>query len=1286
MFRYLSHILFVLTFQAFSISPSQLPFNEAPKSDKTIGFTQNKGQISDYNYKTKEDILYSGTINDLSYYLKNSGVIYQLYKVESWKKVEGVKDFVSLNKIRPEPEFTTPDQLSIWRIDIDWINCNLHAKKTEEKPLSGYDNYFFESCPDGALKVKTFEQIIFKSIYNGIDLKWYQKDGNLKYDYLLEAGSDYKQIQLEIKGANKILINEHGELIISTGIGEIIEQAPVVIQNEKELKAKWIFKNNIVSFFIENINPNQPFIIDPGIRTWGTYYGGNQKEYGVSCTTDNINNVFFAGSANNYTSSIIATPGAFQVSSPSYSSFLTKFNSTGQRIWGTYYAGAAGTFNQHSCSVDQNGNVFLVGATTLTSNISTPNSHQTAYGGGGADAFIVKFDPSGGRLWGSYIGGTLDDRAYSSCIDLLGNVYVAGFSNSTTNIASAGCHQSAFAGGTYDAFLIKFNSNGQRQWGTYYGGYEAEWGYGCSTDLLGNIYLTGVTRTEIGGIIATSGTHQSAIGSINNEDVFLVKFNSAGQRIWGTYYGGAGIETGSSCAIDSLGNIFVFGITSTHTGTAIATPGSHQPTFGGGGLDAFLAKFDQNGVRHWGTYYGGFAWDVGWHCATDRIGNVYITGSSNTNTGTAIATPGTQQPNCSGYEDIFLTCFGPTGLRHWGTYYGGPGHDNGSACAVDQNGSVYISAITDQDMNNTLATTGSHQSTYGGSADAVFAQFDNCLVTAPSNITPTANLNICVNTSATLSAIGSGTIQWFSSINSTSVLATGSVFTTPSLNVGTYTYYIGTSIPCGQSYERTSVTLIVSNVLPIIQATASQTLICEGQIINLNATGANSYSWSPGGVGSSVFNAPIATTNFSVIGTSTNGCKNTATILVSVNPKPIVGISTGTSPLCSGQSLTVNAIGANSYTWYPNGTISTSISIIPFTNTNYTIIGQDLNGCKDTLDAFIPITPTPTLNVTPFFYLCSGLAPLFANGAETFTWLPGNLTGSSVNVSPPSTTQYTIIGANKNCTSTAVSIVSLGIATPFNITASSNSGCQGTCFSISYNSNLFEPYAYYWDYPSDTLSTLNYHCYKISGTYQIRAQAIYTSGCHVSSNDTLNVLVFPLPVPNFTVYDQASLNINTAIVFQNLSLGADKFKWSFGDSIFETSFSTMNIMHEYKNAGNYCIKLTAIDTTTQCSDSLTKCVDILCPGKISIPNIFTPNNDGVNDVFKYTTSCIKSLKCTIYNRWSKELYSWEGIDGFWDGKTEINSPASDGTYFYILEYIEENNTLVRKSGSIQLSR
>ncbi len=223
----------------------------------------------------------------------------------------------------------------------------------------------------------------------------------------------------------------------------------------------------------------------------------------------------WTGSTNN-----IASNGFQNTIGGSTDAFLAKFDSDGVLIWGTYYGGSS--FDRgRSCITDRSGNVYLAGFTESTSNVAF-NGHQNTHGGGWDDAFLVKFDSNGSRLWATYYGGSNEDLGWICAVDDSNSVYLCGMSTSTNNISYGG-HQMNFGGGADDAFLVKFDSTGQRRWGTYYGGTSLDRGWACGTAGADYVYLSGSTQSA--SDISLSG-HQNTIGGA--EDGFLVKFDANG--------------------------------------------------------------------------------------------------------------------------------------------------------------------------------------------------------------------------------------------------------------------------------------------------------------------------------------------------------------------------------------------------------------------------------------------------------------------------------------------------------------------------------------------------------------------------------------------------------------------------------------------------------------------------------------------------------------------------------------------------------------------------------------
>jgi hypothetical protein len=965
-----------------------------------VSFTENKGQVKDQFHRERSDILFGGTDGTMTYFLKSNGVSYQTKKPAAEAGFEEI----------------------IYRLDVEWLNCNPEARVEAKSPFDGIANFYSNST---LIKAKTYKEVVYADIYKGIDLKWYSKGdrSQLKYDFIVKPGADYTQIKLNFKGAEKISVNAKGELEVLTSNGRICEQAPVVFQDGKTLAAKWIVKDQTASFSIQNVNKNSTMIIDPAIRTWGTFYGNTGIDEAYFCSTDVSGNVYIAGNTSSATSTLIATVGSHQAAyGGNDDAFLAKFSPTGVRLWATYYGGIGQDYG-NACTVDGSGNVYLVGRTNSTAGISTAGVHQAA-NGGGYDGFVVKFNLSGVRQWASYYGGISND-AFESCkTDALGNVYLVGTTSSTlsTAITSAGAHQTVYGGGTSDAFIVKFNTSGVRQWATFYGGNGTDDGFECAIDASSNVYVCGSTGSS--GGISTAGAHQVTYAG-GFGDGFLVKFNTSGVRQWGTYYGtNSGTDPARACAVDATGNVFIAGTTG---GGNMATVGAHQ-TVVGGGSDGYLVKFNTSGVRQWATFYGGTGNDAFNYCTTDAAGNVFACGS--TFSSLQIATPGSYQTNQVGVSDGFLVKFTTSGVRDWGTYYGGTGTDEAWGCATDGSGNVYLAGRT-ASTGTFIATAGSHQTVNNGSTDGFLAKLIDCqLPPSPTNVTNPTNQVVCSGKSATLSASSSGTVNWFTASTGGTAFGSGTTIATSTLSAGTFTFY-AEAFTCSNSATRTAVTVTVN---PSPTVTVNSGSVCTGKSFTIVPGGASTYTVQ----GGNTIVSPLSNTSYTVIGTGSNGCvsANTATAVVSVVANPTITVNSGA--ICNGNTFTMNPSGGLTYTFSSgSGTVS------PSSNTSYTVTGANAAGCTHTAVSTVTVNALPTVGVNSGT-ICSGnVFTMVPTGAVSYTFSSGSNT-----VAPSVNTTYTVTGASaQGCTATAQSTVTV-LQSP-TVAVNSGSICSGKSFTIT---------------------------------------------------------------------------------------------------------------------------------------------------------------------------------------------------------------------------------------------
>jgi gliding motility-associated-like protein len=311
-----------------------------------------------------------------------------------------------------------------------------------------------------------------------------------------------------------------------------------------------------------------------------------------------------------------------------------------------------------------------------------------------------------------------------------------------------------------------------------------------------------------------------------------------------------------------------------------------------------------------------------------------------------------------------------------------------------------------------------------------------CINSATANIVINSNLSLSVNEpticsgqTATLTSVGAITYTWSNGAIGNSIIV--SPTTTTSFTV------VGNNGACFGS----TVTTVFVNPLPIV--TVNSSTICSGQIASLTANGATAYFWNTGSNSNLISVSPLSNTSYTVLGTSL-GCTNAAIADVSVTPLPTVVVNSST--ICSGQTATITASGATSYSWNTGSLLST-LTDAPTTNTTYTVIGAAL-GCTSTAIANVSVTPLPTLIVTSSTICIGQTATITANGASTYVWSTGSLS-NTITDTPSTNTSFTVLGSSSNCTNSAIANVSV---TPLPaVTVNSSTICSGQTATLTAN-------------------------------------------------------------------------------------------------------------------------------------------------------------------------------------------------------------------------------------------
>ncbi len=911
-FAYLFLFLFIIGFHSSVFAKSTLSRVEAP----VISFLENNGRILDQFHKPRTDIQYSLAANKgLTIFVGRGALHYQFAL-----PLKGALD---------------SNTIETYRMDVELLGANKSAHVVAGRKQEYQESYYNQNASKDGITVSAFDRLTYIDIYPNIDWVIYVANGHLEHEFRVKQGGKVTDIQLKYSGATNLKIAENGSLLAETPLGAIKEQPPITWKTDGSIVAsKYVLNGNLLTYNIEA--HSAALTIDPGLE-WATYYGGSSYDYATAVTTDAAGNVYMAGQTNSLTG--IATTGGFlNYLYDGPNAFLVKFSPSGNRLWATYYYGQED--NCSSVATDAAGNVFLAGATGGTFGIATVGGFRE-YACGGIDAFLVKFNSAGNRLWATYFGGSNIDRCNSVATDKAGNVYIGGYTASDTGIASTGAYQSALSGAN-DAFIAKFSNAGARLWSTYYGGSNVDVGFAIAIDTSGNPYLCGGTFSTNG--IATTG----AMSSFNSggEDAFVVKFNGSGSRLWGTYFGGGNTDEARSVAIDASNNAYLAGFTDASSG--LATSGAWQASFGGGTQDGFLLKTDSTGARLWSTYYGGSGRDQALAVATYRNSMVYLAGYTGTTTG--FTTSGAPQSTYGGgYSDAYLAGFSSSGSRLWTTYLGGSDSDATNGLVVTPDNHIYMTGYTYSPTG--VATTGAFQTTYGGGHDGFLAKYDTCAFLNTGVITglPT----VCVGDSVMLVSTALGGV--WSAQNSNATIAGGLVV---GVSAGTDVFSYTVSNVCGLT--RSAIYTMTINPMPgVISGGAT---VCAGSNVTFTDTSAGGIWWS-----NNTSVATIGSLSGAISGLSAGtaiityqlpaGCFTTKSLVVNPTPTAI----SGTDTLCEGSTATLTDITTGGLWSSSNlgiGTIIPASGIITGIVSGTTIVTYSLaTGCFKTKTVIVNPLP-----------------------------------------------------------------------------------------------------------------------------------------------------------------------------------------------------------------------------------------------------------------------------------------------------------------------------------------
>ena len=327
--------------------------------------------------------------------------------------------------------------------------------------------------------------------------------------------------------------------------------------------------------------------------------------------------------------------------------FVLKYNSSGTKQW-TKQLGTTGNDFAYGVATDASGNIYVTGITSggLDGNSSAGNT----------DIFVLKYDSSGTKQWTKQLGTLGNDFAFGVATDSSANVYVTGY--------TTGGMDNNTSAGSYDTFLLKYNSSGTKQWTKQLGTSGNDFAYGVATDSSANVYVTGYTE---GGMDSNT--------SAGSFDIFVVKYDSSGTKQWTKQLGTAANDFAYGVVTDSSANVYVTG----------NTGGGLDGNSSAGSADIFVVKYNSSGTKQWTKQLGTASVDAANGVSTDSSGNAYVTGNT---------TGGLDGNTNAGSTDIFVVKYNSSGTKQWTKQIGTLGNDFAYGVATDSSANVYLTGYT----------------------------------------------------------------------------------------------------------------------------------------------------------------------------------------------------------------------------------------------------------------------------------------------------------------------------------------------------------------------------------------------------------------------------------------------------------------------------------------------------------------------------------------------------------------------------------------------------------------
>ncbi|WP_052807314.1 DUF7948 domain-containing protein [Risungbinella massiliensis] len=658
--------------QAYGKLPLSFIPNKGQKEARVQYYTQSKG--FQCHFMTNEVLLtfFESSTETPQTNLSEPYLIQQLAQPQMERKIKGIT------------------------LALRFIHANPQVKIEAREKTDGKVHYLNrKDSGNWQTDLSIYKEVVYRQLWPGVDLVFKGENGKLKYDLIVQPGADLNQIQFAYVGGDEIELDQQGNLQVSTPYGVYQEQKPISYQEvageRKEVNSQFqLVGDRVFGFALgTDYDPNFPLVIDPTLG-YSTLLGGSSDDLAFGIDIDLIGNAYVTGST--LSTNFPFTPGAFDTTyNGNGDAFVTKLNTLGNALVYSTFIGGSGVDQALAIAVDNFGQAYITGSTNSTDFPFTVGAVDTSPNGG-FDAFVTKLNIFGNALvYSTYLGGSGEDVGRGIAVDLFGNAYVTGRTNSTNFPFTPGAFSTTNSGGT-DAFVTKINPSGSALvYSTYLGGVGGDEARAIAVDQFGNAYVAGITAAPFP---VTPGAFDTTPNG--GTDGFVSKLNPSGSAlVYSTYLGGNANDSIDGIAVDQAGNAYVTG--GTNSNDFPVTEFAYDVVFNGFS-DAFVTKLNPQGTALlYSTYLGGGGTDFGISIAVDAFGHAYVTGT--TGSENFPTTPNAFDVTYNGSGDVFIArintnVLSPNDSLVSSSYVGGTGFDTATGIAVNLFGQVFISGAT----------------------------------------------------------------------------------------------------------------------------------------------------------------------------------------------------------------------------------------------------------------------------------------------------------------------------------------------------------------------------------------------------------------------------------------------------------------------------------------------------------------------------------------------------------------------------------------------------------------